>query len=173
MTIAIHARKPDLDTIRGVTFGPAIVVCPGEGWKPDGTDCATCRRPLTGRLKWVCRSAKWFGKTTWWCRDLYFANHQWHDARRIALARSGGCCVMCGGRGWMEVDHIVSRNGMGYGLGCHHHQDGLQPLCHSCHVAIGIARRGGWAAKKAPLRERSMRQREALIAAGQQEMRTL
>ena len=150
-------------------FAPAVVVCPGEGWKPDGTDCATCRQPLTGRLKWFCRSAKWFGQTTWWCRDLYMANHNWGTARWIAQLRSGKRCVMCGAPSH-ETDHIISRNGGGYGLGCHHHQDVLQPLCHDDHVAITVARRGGWTEKKAPLREWAMAQRKALHEARQMEM---
>lgn len=98
------------------------------------------------------------------------ANHGWHDARRIAHRRSGGRCVICGAPS-QEVDHIISRNGMGYGLGCHHHQDALQPLCHDDHVAIGVARRGGCTAKKAPLREQAAAAaRKLQIAAGQQKM---
>ncbi len=34
----------------------------------------------------------------------------------------------------VEVNHIDPRNGAGYGNGCHNHQDGLETLCHSCHV---------------------------------------
>ena len=160
----------DVDTMRGVTFAPAVVICPGEGWQPNGTDCATCRSPLTGRLKWCCRAVKWFGQTTWWCRDLYFGNHQWDDARLIALARSGGYCVMCGGKAMMEVDHITPRNGMGYGLGCHHHQDNLQPLCHDCHVKIGVWRHGGPKEKVPSSRIRAAEERRALVAAGQSEL---
>lgn len=34
------------------------------------------------------------------------------------------------------MNHIVPRNGAGYGWGCHHHQTNLQTLCHSCHVKV-------------------------------------
>ncbi len=33
-----------------------------------------------------------------------------------------------------EVNHIDPRNGAGYANGCHNHQDGLETLCHTCHV---------------------------------------
>jgi len=33
-----------------------------------------------------------------------------------------------------EVNHIVAREGAGYGNGCHNHQDNLETLCHKCHV---------------------------------------
>ena len=144
-----------------IQFAKAIVICPGEEWRPDGSGCATCGRPLTGRLRWFCRAVKWFGQTTWWCRDLYMANHAWGDARRVAHLRSSGRCTRCGEPS-EEVDHIISRNGMGYGLGCHHHQDKLQPLCNSCHTAIGIARRGGRTVAKAQLRAESMAQQMEL-----------
>lgn len=35
----------------------------------------------------------------------------------------------------LEVNHIVPREGRGYGWGCHHHLSNLETLCHPCHVA--------------------------------------
>jgi 5-methylcytosine-specific restriction endonuclease McrA len=35
----------------------------------------------------------------------------------------------------LEVNHRVPRRGGGYHAGCHHHLDGLETLCHRCHVA--------------------------------------
>lgn len=36
----------------------------------------------------------------------------------------------------IEVNHIVPRVGAGYHAGCHHHLDGLETLCHRCHVQV-------------------------------------
>ncbi len=36
----------------------------------------------------------------------------------------------------VEVNHRSARVGRGYGSGCHHHLDGLETLCHRCHVAV-------------------------------------
>jgi hypothetical protein len=36
----------------------------------------------------------------------------------------------------VEVNHVVPRVGAGYWSGCHHHLDGLETLCHRCHVAV-------------------------------------
>ena len=36
----------------------------------------------------------------------------------------------------LEVNHVVPRNGAGYGRGCHHHLSNLETLCHPCHVKV-------------------------------------
>lgn len=36
----------------------------------------------------------------------------------------------------LEVNHIVPRNGGGYGRGCHHHLDNLETLCAPCHDLV-------------------------------------
>ena len=36
----------------------------------------------------------------------------------------------------LEVNHRSPRVGRGYQSGCHHHLDGLDSLCHRCHVAV-------------------------------------
>ena len=130
---------------------PAIVICPGEGWQPQvGGICASCGQQLVGRLRWFCRASKWFGRTTSWCRDLYMANHDWNEARRVALWRAAAgrlhavCIRMgCGAIRRLEVNHIEPRNGQGYQMGCHHHQDGLEVLCHEHHMQE-TRRQRGW-----------------------------
>jgi hypothetical protein len=41
----------------------------------------------------------------------------------------------------LEVNHIVPRNGAGYGFGCWNHQDNLETLCHGHHVEVTNAQR--------------------------------
>ncbi|MBI3743353.1 MAG: HNH endonuclease [Chloroflexi bacterium] len=36
----------------------------------------------------------------------------------------------------MEVNHIKPLKGRGYRIGCAHHLDNLQTLCHRCHVDV-------------------------------------
>lgn len=43
----------------------------------------------------------------------------------------------------LEVNHIVPRNGDGYGVGCWHHLDNLETLCRSCHVEETTRQRRG------------------------------
>lgn len=92
--------------------------------KPSG--CGVCGAELTGRRRRWCSDA---------CREDYYANHRWTEARWEALmVRAKRICAGCGGRA-TEVDHIQERNG--YPLSkhsCLHHQENLRALCHSCHV---------------------------------------
>jgi len=92
----------------------------------DAGVCDRCGTPLTGR------QTRWCSKT---CSASIAENHYWNQARWAAMRRDGGKCVRCGNPGH-EVNHIVPRNGAGYGSGCWHHLDGLETLCHSCHVAV-------------------------------------
>jgi 5-methylcytosine-specific restriction endonuclease McrA len=98
------------------------------------------------------------GRRRKWCSDtcalaLYRAfseQHDWDSAREAALERDGRKCVRCGlaeelgplvRNGWggttrrssLSVNHIIPRNGCGYGRGCHHHLDNLETLCWPCH----------------------------------------
>lgn len=41
----------------------------------------------------------------------------------------------------LEVNHIVPRNGRGYGRGCWNHLDNLETLCHPCHVGVTASQR--------------------------------
>ena len=84
-----------------------------------------------------------------WCSDdcalLYARNHSWGFARFAALKRDNHTCQRCGIKVidshtypdksvWAEVNHIDPRCGMGYGPGCHNHQENLETLCHPCHL---------------------------------------
>ncbi len=95
-----------------------------------------------------------------WCSDdcgqWWRNNHDWNSAREVALKRDKHRCVKCGADGYpissslyrgsytgrtmfpvkLEVNHIVPREGKGYGQGCHNHQENLETLCHNCHVAV-------------------------------------
>lgn len=42
-----------------------------------------------------------------------------------------------------SVNHIIPRRGMGYQLGCHHHQSNLEPLCRPHHLEE-TRRQNGW-----------------------------
>ena len=42
----------------------------------------------------------------------------------------------------LEVNHIEPRVGRGYASGCHHHLEGLETLCHRCHVHTTSAQHG-------------------------------
>ena len=100
----------------------------------------------------------------WWRR-----NHDWNSAREAALKRDNQYCVKCGADGKptgyfyrytpgadsqykvitgrtmfpvkLEVNHIVPREGRGYGQGCHNHQENLETLCHTCHLAVTAQQR--------------------------------
>ncbi len=41
----------------------------------------------------------------------------------------------------MEVNHIEPLNGRGYHIGCVHHLDNLQTLCHGCHGKVTLQQR--------------------------------
>lgn len=132
-----------------------ILYCQGADWKPrrstkEAGTCGACGKPLVGRNKYFCRSAPGtyyeVGKS---CRANYAVNHFWGEARAEALRRAGGKCRKCGEdvkserlREGLEVNHIVPRNGGGYGPGCHHHQDNLEALCHQGHLEVTAAQRG-------------------------------
>lgn len=76
-----------------------------------------------------------------WCR-----NHLWGPARHAAMKRDLYACRGCGRvmnrfHNDIEVNHVEPRDGLGYGPGCHHHQDNLETLCHACHVAVTTLQR--------------------------------
>jgi len=110
---------------------------------------AACGKPLTGRqTRWCSRK----------CTRVFLVNHQWTPAQLAALKRDGYTCRHCGfcpgkqpdriGRMiWrrrhhgMEVNHIAPLNGRGYRIGCVHHQENLETLCHSCHLEVTMRQR--------------------------------
>jgi 5-methylcytosine-specific restriction endonuclease McrA len=89
--------------------------------------CFLCGKwPIGTRRQHWCSDA---------CGDLWYRNHSWGGARLAALRRDGYKCVRAPEhREPKEVNHIDPRNGRGYHEGCMHHLDGLETLCHPCHV---------------------------------------
>ena len=53
----------------------------------------------------------------------------WHNLRRAILRRDNYACVKCGGRQWLEVDHIQARHQGGDNM-----PENLQTLCRECHI---------------------------------------
>lgn len=86
--------------------------------------CGTVLGPK--RRRWCSKGCQW----------EFTLNHRWTQARREARRRDRNRCTSCSSSTRLEVNHIVPRNGAGYGWGCHHHQTNLQTLCHSCHVKV-------------------------------------
>jgi 5-methylcytosine-specific restriction endonuclease McrA len=94
--------------------GGACVTC---GVRPDEL-AATLRRvelleelvdAIHGRNTWERRRARWT------------AARPWRDELRVELR--------------LEVNHRTPILGRHAEFGCHHHVDGLETLCHRCHVA--------------------------------------
>lgn len=87
--------------------------------------CDRCGEPLTGRRSRWCSDD---------CRDWWYLNHRWSDARFESMRRSGRLCVRCAEPA-VEVDHIIPRNGEPiHNHSCKHHQANLRPLCRECHL---------------------------------------
>lgn len=109
--------------------GPAGASATGCALLPyAGTDvCERCGGELTGRRRRWCSTN---------CSYQHAMNHRWSMARKAAVRRDRRRCVTCGSTVKLEVNHIVPRNGGGYGWGCHHHLGNLETLCHSCHVVV-------------------------------------
>jgi len=129
-----------LETAERILAGPTF--CDGpDAWQPGCGFCATCGTRITGRPDaptGAQRRPRWFCKTRGTaCRNEWRRNHQWPEARRAALKRDRRC-LRC--PAWkspppaeLEVNHIVPRNGGGYGTGCHNHLDNLESLCRQHH----------------------------------------
>lgn len=98
--------------------------------------CFVDGKPLPPRRQYWCSAE---------CVALWLSNHEWSAASYARLKADHRTCQRCGyvanGVRVMEVNHIVPRVGAGYHQGCHHHQDGLETLCHPCHV-IETTRQG-------------------------------
>jgi 5-methylcytosine-specific restriction endonuclease McrA len=96
--------------------------------------CYLCGAPLSGyRRRWCSER----------CEDTWWTNHSWQYASARALHRDRATCQRCGHRAGqrvgekiirVEVNHKVPLVGRGYHAGCVHHLDGLEVLCHECHV---------------------------------------
>lgn len=59
--------------------------------------------------------------------------------------------------GNLEVNHIEPRKGGGYNNGCAHHLDGLETLCHPCHVEVTKAQLREWRPPREKRPERGTR----------------
>jgi 5-methylcytosine-specific restriction endonuclease McrA len=93
--------------------------------------CDLCARPLPPyHRRWCSENCS----NEFWA--VFQRHHDWKPARGAAIRRDGFKCVRCGESDYdlLEVNHIVPREGKGYGRGCHHHQDNLETLCRKCHV---------------------------------------
>ena len=110
--------------------------CPLAYGDNDEHKCAWCGKPLVGRQRrWCC-----YEHGSEWARQ-----HCWTNARDAAKKRAESNCTRCGahdavgddGR-WrsarLEVNHVSPVLGKHSQNGCHHHLDGLETLCHDCHV---------------------------------------
>lgn len=97
--------------------------------------CVWCGNGLTGR------KVRWCGSD---CPREWSRNHYWTDASKAARRRDGGC-VRCGSTVRLEVNHITPILGRHAVSGCHHHLDGIETLCHDCHVATTAEQRANGA----------------------------
>ncbi|GAB2733494.1 HNH endonuclease [Nocardioides pakistanensis] len=116
--------------------------CPLGEWTGTPGNCNWCDKPIPagGRRRTWCSDP---------CRRVWERNHIWRRARIYARKRAKYRCSRTGcaaPRMDVEINHIVPRNGAGYGPGCHHHQTNLEALCHDHHVEVTNAQR---AARKA------------------------
>lgn len=116
--------------------------CQGPGWKPRDTSlqpgsCGACGVGLTGRRRWFCSTRR---NAPDGCRARWVRNHIWGYARKYAIKMAEGRCCKCG-QPAQEVNHLEPRRGRGYQNGCHHHQAGLEALCHACHLAVTSTQR--------------------------------
>lgn len=66
----------------------------------------------------------------------------WRDLLRRRRALDAELQERIGTRD-LEVNHREPRNGDGYGVGCWHHLDNLETLCHGCHVEETTRQRRG------------------------------
>jgi len=93
----------------------------------------SCNKPLPPRRRKWCSD-----KCVKYYRRIVDNNHDWNSARKAAKKRDGYKCVKCGKgkEAKLEVNHKTPLVGSGYGFSCNHHLDGLETLCHSCHVEV-------------------------------------
>jgi hypothetical protein len=108
-----------------------------------------------GRCNWCNAAIPQTSRRSVWCRDqcrrTWERNHIWRRARIFARRRAQYRCTRSGceaERGDVEVNHVDPRNGQGYGPGCHHHQDNLEPLCRAHHREVTSAQASARAAAR-------------------------
>lgn len=105
-----------------------------------------CGKPLPPRRRRWCSQE---------CSRLWGRWHSWSESRQYCLELANWTCQRCGFQSrqtvpvqyghrwgnWIEVNHIVPRNGAGYGTGCWNHQDNLEVLCAQCHHEVTAQQR--------------------------------
>lgn len=110
------------------------VRCGSDGRAPSETWCCVlevlCPPPAPPRLVDWCRSHGWFP-------DHVEARDAWRaEARRLERPWQLAHAVLAKDRArhWLEVNHRVPCLGAHSENSCAHHLDGLEVLCHRCHV---------------------------------------
>lgn len=115
-----------------------LLRCLLSDWNGEPTYCRWCNKPLSGRRRRWCSDA---------CAADASANHWFTGARHRAVRRDGRACVRCGTPETqksdiglltvmaLEVHHRDERADGRHGeCSCVHHVDGLETLCHGCHM---------------------------------------
>lgn len=106
--------------------------------------CRNCGSSPAGRLQFYCSAE---------CRTVFERDHFWSTARHVAIERQRLydvithrrqyiVCARCGERvDAPEVNHRNPVNGDRQFFGCQNHLDGLEALCHSCHLVVTAEQR--------------------------------
>lgn len=113
--------------------------------------CERCATKLKGRQERWCSEA---------CSKWWYENHTWTGAKSVAKKRTlikrerGGWtwyrCEHCEAPTTSpEVNHKTPVLGAHGVNGCHHHNDGLEVLCHECHLKVTRAQRAAGLFKRA------------------------
>ena len=124
----MDARDAAIEVFAPRGIDPSCPVLPKLRAHIDG-QCDRCGKQLPkGRRRWCS------GKCAGWAHREFSKHHDWGSARHYAKLRDKFRCVRCGSKSKVSVNHIVPRNGAGYGRGCHHHLENLETLCQPCHV---------------------------------------
>ena len=117
------------------------ILCPLGTWSGEQGKCQLCNNLIesTRRRTWCSNK----------CAREWQRNHIWRFARSAAKRRAKYRCQQIGctaERRDCEVNHILARNGGGYGPGCHHHLSpdqngvgGLEVLCRAHHAKVTAA----------------------------------
>lgn len=88
--------------------------------------CDACAKPLSGRRTRWCSND---------CATLFYKNHLWSMARKVARRRDKYKCIECGSKEKLEVNHKVPFWGRKrVSISCLNHLENLELLCHLHHV---------------------------------------
>ncbi len=104
----------------------AMLACTASTWQGDPKRCRWCDAELTGRRTRWCSDD---------CANEYGRNHWWSWASNHCKRRNENRCELEGcDRYSAETHHKTPILGRHNETGCHHHQDGLEALCHEHHL---------------------------------------